>query len=126
MSWAPQLFAVLFFMMLFTLGVGSATADAGAIASIFCDKYPKLKRWWVTGVICIFGCAVGLVYVTPVRYLKRNASLRSFPNFVINFQGGQWMTDLVDFYGGGFVIYTVIHKLTTFLNSLINLCKFNF
>jgi solute carrier family 6 amino acid transporter-like protein 5/7/9/14 len=86
MNWVPQLFAVLFFMMLFTLGVGSATADAGAIASIFCDRYPWMKRWVVTGVLCIFGFGVGLIYVTP---------------------GGQWMTDLVDYFGGGFVIYTM-------------------
>lgn len=53
--------------MLFTLGVGSATADAGAIASIFCDRYPNIKRWHVTGAICVFGASVGLIYVTPVR-----------------------------------------------------------
>ncbi|OXA59234.1 sodium-dependent nutrient amino acid transporter 1 [Folsomia candida] len=86
MDWVPQLLAVLFFMMLFTLGVGSATADAGAIASIFCDRYPNIKRWHVTGAICVFGASVGLIYVTP---------------------GGQWMTDLVDFFGGGFVIYVM-------------------
>lgn len=86
--------------MLFTLGVGSASADAGAIASIFCDRYPVLKRWMVSGVICLFGCAVGLIYVTPVRF-------KIFLNWempliirTIN-QGGQWMLDLVDFYGGG-------------------------
>jgi len=84
-GWAPQLFAVLFFLMLFTLGLGSSVSDAGAIITIFCDKFPKLVRWHVTLAICILGCSVGIVYTTP---------------------GGQFILELVDFYGGGFVIYT--------------------
>ncbi|ODN04846.1 Sodium-dependent nutrient amino acid transporter 1 [Orchesella cincta] len=84
-TWAPQLFAVLFFLMMFTLGLGSAVSDAGAIITIFCDSFPKLVRWHVTIVVCFVGAAVGIVYTTP---------------------GGQFMVDLVDFFGGSFVIYT--------------------
>ncbi|CAL8125443.1 unnamed protein product [Orchesella dallaii] len=84
-DWAPQFFAVLFFLMMFTLGLGSAVSDAGAIISIFCDQFPKLVRWHVTIVICFIGAAVGIVYTTP---------------------GGQFIVDLVDFFGGSFVIYT--------------------
>ncbi|CAL8126748.1 unnamed protein product [Orchesella dallaii] len=84
-DWVPQLFSVLFFLMLFTLGLGSSVSDAGAIITIFCDRFPKLVRWHVTLVVCFIGCAVGIVYTTP---------------------GGQFIVDLVDFFGGSFVIYT--------------------
>jgi len=77
---------VLFFLMLFTLGIGSTMSDAGAVITIFCDLYPNLTRWKVTSVVCFIGCAVGIVYCTP---------------------GGQFIFTLVDFFGGGFVIYTV-------------------
>ena len=38
----PQLFAVLFFFMLFTLGVGSAAAYNGTIITIICDQFPQV------------------------------------------------------------------------------------
>ena len=66
-DWVPQLFAVLFFLMLFTLGLGSSVSDAGAIITIFCDRFPKLVRWQVTCVVCFIGCAIGIVYTTPVN-----------------------------------------------------------
>jgi len=61
-----QLFAVLFFLMLFTLGIGSATADAGAVISLFADRYPNFPRWKITTALCATSFLVGLVYVTPV------------------------------------------------------------
>lgn len=66
MDFVPQLFAVLFFIMLFTLGIGSATADAGAVITIFCDQFPKVARWKVTIVLCAGSFLFGLIYVTPV------------------------------------------------------------
>jgi solute carrier family 6 amino acid transporter-like protein 5/7/9/14 len=84
-DWVPQLFAVLFFLMLFTLGIGSSMADAGAIVTIFCDKFPSVSRVKVTSAVCFVGCAVGIVYCTP---------------------GGQFILNLVDYFGGTFVIYT--------------------
>lgn len=81
----PQLFAVLFFLMLFTLGLGSVTSDTGAVVSIFCDLFPKWKRWIINLAVCSAGFLFGLLYVTPT---------------------GQYILDLVDFYGGTFIIYT--------------------
>jgi hypothetical protein len=52
--------------MLFTLGIGSSMADAGAIVTIFCDKFPDLARWKATTAVCVIGCSVGIVYCTPV------------------------------------------------------------
>ncbi|CAB3381846.1 Hypothetical predicted protein [Cloeon dipterum] len=80
----PQLFSVLFFLMLYTLGIGSAISLVGAVITSYCDQFPDHKRWIVTLVVCIGGFLVGLVYVTP---------------------GGQWILDLVDHYSGGFIIY---------------------
>ncbi|XP_046454679.1 sodium-dependent nutrient amino acid transporter 1-like isoform X4 [Daphnia pulex] len=82
----PQLFAVLFFLMLFTLGVGSAVSLCGCIITIICDAFPNWKRWMVTLVICSAGFLLGLVYVTP---------------------GGQHVLDVVDFFGGGFIIFVI-------------------
>lgn len=82
----PQLFAVLFFLMLFTLGVGSAVSLTGCVITVVCDAFPNWKRWMITLVICTIGFFIGLVYVTP---------------------GGQYILDVVDFFGGGFIIFVI-------------------
>jgi solute carrier family 6 amino acid transporter-like protein 5/7/9/14 len=61
-----QLFAVLFFIMLYVLGVGSAVALMAAVINIIRDDFPKFKYLWVTVVTCVLGFVGGLVYVTPV------------------------------------------------------------
>lgn len=67
----PQLFAVLFFVMMFVLGTGSAVALCGAIFSIFRDHLPNVKQWLlVLGVSCI-GFVFSLIYVTPVSQTIR-------------------------------------------------------
>lgn len=82
----PQLFSVLFFLMLFTLGIGSATSLAGGIITIVCDQYKSWKRWVVTLIVCIIGFFSGLIYVTP---------------------GGPFMVDLINEFGANFVIYVL-------------------
>ncbi|KAG4068007.1 hypothetical protein HA402_010693 [Bradysia odoriphaga] len=79
----PQLFAALFFFMLFTLGVGSAVALQSAIVTVIVDQF-HWKHWKVVIGACIGGFLVGLVYITP---------------------GGQWMLNLVDYYGGTLLIF---------------------
>jgi solute carrier family 6 amino acid transporter-like protein 5/7/9/14 len=61
-----QLFAVLFFIMLYVLGVGSAVALMGSIITIIRDSFPNLKYLLVAVVACVLGFVGGLVYVTPV------------------------------------------------------------
>ncbi|KAF4521704.1 hypothetical protein B566_EDAN013002 [Ephemera danica] len=80
----PQLFSVLFFLMLYTLGIGSAISLVGAVITVYCDQFPTHRRWIVTLVICISGFLIGLVYVTP---------------------GGQYILVLVDYFSGNFIIY---------------------
>ncbi|XP_037818800.1 sodium-dependent nutrient amino acid transporter 1-like [Lucilia sericata] len=82
----PQLFAVLFFFMLFVLGVGSIVALQSTIVTIICDQYKSLKYWVVALITSICGFLLGVVYVTP---------------------GGQWILNLVDFYGGTYVIFAL-------------------
>ncbi|XP_029037428.1 sodium-dependent nutrient amino acid transporter 1-like [Osmia bicornis bicornis] len=103
----PQLFAVLFFVMMFVLGVGSAVALCGAVFSILCDHFPKVNHWKLVLMVSVFGFFVSLVYVTP---------------------GGQWFITLVDYYGGTFVAIIVgvlemvtifwIYGLSNFLNDI--------
>ena len=40
----PQLFSVLFFLMLITLGLGSATGLTTGIITVFCDLYPEKNK----------------------------------------------------------------------------------
>lgn len=81
-----QFFAILFFFMLFVLGIGSAVALHNTIITIFCDKFPNIKYWKAAGVASICGFLCGLIYVTP---------------------GGQWMLNLVDHFGGTFLIFAL-------------------
>jgi len=85
-DYVPQLFAVLFFLMLFTLGLGSATGLISAVIAIIADNKPDWNRTYVAGFVCLCGFLIGLVYITP---------------------GGGFILTLVDFYGGGFMIFAL-------------------
>ncbi|XP_053988540.1 sodium-dependent nutrient amino acid transporter 1-like [Hylaeus volcanicus] len=103
----PQLFAVLFFVMMFVLGVGSAVALSGAVFSILCDHFPKVSHWKLVLLVSSLGFLVSLIYITP---------------------GGQWFITLVDYYGGTFVAIIVgllemvtifwIYGVTNFMNDM--------
>ncbi|XP_015590929.1 sodium-dependent nutrient amino acid transporter 1 isoform X2 [Cephus cinctus] len=103
----PQLFSVLFFIMMFVLGTGSAMALVGGVFSVLCDKFPKIKQWKIILIVSIVGFLIGQIYVTP---------------------GGQWMLTLVDYYAGTFIplivavtqLITVfwIYGLSNFLNDI--------
>ncbi|XP_017797726.1 PREDICTED: sodium-dependent nutrient amino acid transporter 1-like [Habropoda laboriosa] len=80
----PQLFSVLFFLMLYVLGIGSAIALAGAIITIINDQFPNWKHLYVVLGTVTFGFCVGVIYCTP---------------------GGQFMLELVDYYAGSFVVF---------------------
>lgn len=75
----PQVFAVLFFFMLFILGIGSVVALQNVVVTVLCDQFRSLKYAHVAAVTSILGFFAGLTYLTP---------------------GGQWMTQLVDNFGG--------------------------
>ena len=79
---APQLFAVLFYLMLITLGLGTVIGMINAVVTIFRDQF-KFHKTLITGVVCLVGCGTGVVYTTP---------------------GGQALLQLVDFYGGSLLV----------------------
>ncbi|XP_058468059.1 sodium-dependent nutrient amino acid transporter 1-like isoform X4 [Malaya genurostris] len=56
------------------------------LITVVWDAFPKFKYWQVAIVLSSIGFLTGLVYVTP---------------------GGQWILNLVDHYGGTFLIYSL-------------------
>jgi len=82
-DFAPQLFAVLFFLMLITLGMGSAVGFMSAVTTTICDSFPDVEKKLIAKVCCVIGLCLGLPYVTP---------------------GGQVILEMVDFYAGTLLI----------------------
>lgn len=64
----PQLFAVLFFLMLFVLGIGTTVAFCNVIISIVKDQFPGLNQWKIAAGLSLFAFSIGLVYCTPVSF----------------------------------------------------------
>lgn len=62
----PQVFSVLFFMMLYLLGIGSNVAMMSCIMTVVRDRFKKVKNWHAALVIAILGTCLGSVYMTPV------------------------------------------------------------
>nr|XP_042897169.1 sodium-dependent nutrient amino acid transporter 1-like isoform X2 [Parasteatoda tepidariorum] len=64
----PQLWSVLFFIMLFTLGIGSSSSQIETVSTVIKDKFPKLrenKSWLSLGLCVVFFC-LGLPLTTNV------------------------------------------------------------
>lgn len=80
----PQVFSVLFFFMLFVLGIGSNIAMTTCIITVIRDQFPRLKAWVAAIIVCTVGYSFGLVYVT---------------------EGGQMILNLVDYFGASTIVY---------------------
>lgn len=61
-----QLFSVVFFFMLFVLGVGSNIAMTSCVMTVIRDQFPSVKAWHAASGVTLIGLLIGLVYVTPV------------------------------------------------------------
>lgn len=72
----PQLFAVLFFLMLFVLGIGTTVAFCNVIISIVKDQFPEFKQWKIAAGLSALAFSVGVVYCTPVSFAKYTIYLR--------------------------------------------------
>jgi solute carrier family 6 amino acid transporter-like protein 5/7/9/14 len=79
----PQLFSIIFFLILALIGVGTAAAYVGAVIAVISDQFPQAVRYRAISVVCVVGSAVGLLYVTP---------------------GGSIMTRLADYFGAKVVV----------------------
>ncbi|XP_047349939.1 sodium-dependent nutrient amino acid transporter 1-like isoform X2 [Vespa velutina] len=80
----PQLFSVLFFVMMFVLGIGSSVGMTSSLYVILNEQFPNLKTWQIVLPLCSLGFLIGIIYVTP---------------------GGQWVLVLADYYGTSFVVF---------------------
>ncbi|ALC42068.1 List [Drosophila busckii] len=82
-EYVPQMFAVLFFLMLFVLGIGSTVGMGSCILRVIRDQFGQRAgpSWALAGGLALLGFAISIVYMTP---------------------GGQFMLNLVDFYGVSF------------------------
>ncbi|KAH8380522.1 hypothetical protein KR009_011178, partial [Drosophila setifemur] len=78
----PQIFSLLFFAMLFMLGVGSNVGMVSCIMTVLKDQFVNWKLWIIVMCLSLIGFVVGLVYITP---------------------GGQHIITLLDFHGVTFV-----------------------
>ncbi|KAL5286651.1 hypothetical protein ACFFRR_007957 [Megaselia abdita] len=80
----PQAFSGLFFIMLFVLGIGSIVGMSGSIITVIRDQFTYLEKKYVVFGTAVVGFLIGIVYLTP---------------------GGQFLLNLVDFYGASFVAF---------------------
>lgn len=87
MTFAPNLFAVLFFLMFILLGLGSSMGIVQTILTSIQDRYPHVKTWKAVLVIGIAGFSCGLVYITPA---------------------GLHVLDFINFYGVTFASLTLV------------------
>ncbi|XP_053686019.1 sodium-dependent nutrient amino acid transporter 1-like [Sabethes cyaneus] len=101
----PQLFSILFFFMLFLLGVGTLIGIVTSVITAIHDHNPHWKRWKVVLVVAFVGFCFGLVYLTP---------------------GGLFILDVMDYYGATFVTLTLaVFELITFawIYGVDRVCK---
>lgn len=69
-TWMPQFFAVIFFVMMFVLGIGSEAALTSSVITIIHDYVPHWKIWPIACMVVLVEFCVGLIYVTPVSFVR--------------------------------------------------------
>lgn len=80
---ASNFFSVVFFLMLITLGLGSAIGLLSSVTTTLADSFPTVDKKMIIKICCALGFAIGIFYITP---------------------GGQMMLEMVDHYGGTMLI----------------------
>ena len=63
LPFAP-LFALLFFIMLITLGIDSAFSLVEAVSTVLHDKYPHVRKEDVSLYVCVVGFVCGIIFTT--------------------------------------------------------------
>uniref|UniRef100_W8BIU6 Transporter n=1 Tax=Ceratitis capitata TaxID=7213 RepID=W8BIU6_CERCA len=92
-KYLPHLFSVLFFFMLFVLGIGSNIGMSSCVITVIKDRFSHIPQWVITigFSLCSFLC--GLIYTTP---------------------GGQFLLNLIDFFGCSFIaLFLAIGEIVT-------------
>lgn len=67
----PQVFAAVFFFMLFVLGIGTNVGMSSCLMTTIKDRFTQFSHWKVASAIAIVQFSIGLLYLTPVS-LTRN------------------------------------------------------
>ncbi|XP_035794367.1 sodium-dependent nutrient amino acid transporter 1-like [Anopheles albimanus] len=101
----PQLFSVLFFFMLFLLGIGTLIGIVTSVITAIHDQQPRIVRWKIVIGVAVVGFCVGLVYLTP---------------------GGLLVLDLFDYFGATLATLTLAgFELATFawIYGVNRVCK---
>lgn len=78
-GYAPQVWSILFFFMLFTLGIGSSVAQIETILTAIRDEFTALrnKKGTLAFVTCFLFCLCGLPLTTNVREKEKARDLQS-------------------------------------------------
>lgn len=100
-----RLFSILFFLMLYVLGIGSNVAMTSCIVTEIRDHFKKVKNWQAGLGVAICGTIFGSIYYT---------------------QSGLHILALVDYYGATFVAFNlVVFELCTFcyIYGVDRICK---
>lgn len=79
-------FALMFFLMLITLALGSANGFVGTTVTIISDRWPRAKRSNIVSAVCAFSCTIGMIYT--------------------NSFGAEWF-EVVDLHGVTGVVYVL-------------------
>ena len=118
-----KLFSILFFLMLYVLGIGSNVAMTSCLVTEIRDHFRKVTNWQAALLVATVGTAIGSIYLTQVI-------LKSFKRiFAINFfqlQSGLHILALVDYYGSTFIAFNlVVFELITFcyIYGVDRMCK---
>ncbi|ALC40460.1 CG1698 [Drosophila busckii] len=101
----PQVFSVLFFLMLFVLGIGSNVGMVSCLTTVLKEQFTKIKQWHIVVTISIAGYLLGLIYITP---------------------GGQYLLTLLDFFGATFValVLAIVELITIgWIYGVKRLCR---
>lgn len=99
------LFSILFFLMLYVLGIGSNVAMTSCIVTEIRDHFKSVKNWQAGLGVALCGTVFGSIYYT---------------------QSGLHILDLVDYYGATFIAFNlVIFELVTFcyIYGVERMCK---
>lgn len=93
-EYLPQLFSILFFLMLFIVGIGSNLGVITSIITAIRDRCPGIPNWKVASAISVIGFSLSTVYMAP---------------------GGLDLLDVFDNYGAKYVTLTfALFELITF------------
>lgn len=116
-DFVPQFFAVLFFLMLITLGLGSAVGFMSAVTTTIFDSFPHVNKEWCLNCFTRLSSSTNIctkksvflnrIFNAPIvqKDILKGCCLAGYGLglFYVT-PGGQIMLEMVDYYGGTILI----------------------